>query len=215
MNLMFTSDKISFILAFSFVSCLLITDSFAQARGRPLVPTTRQAAPSREKVTIRRISGIGASGRAYTPEYNTDAKEHNTVRRTWARISVEYTTKADWINELEFRYYTLVQHPQTKNFYFFPGTVTYIDIAKGEHASTIFLSPSALKRYGAIKRIAVEIYSRGQLVAVESNPKDKQAWWRMVTALPNVKTKEGMLLNRAQTPFAFVAFNNYEMIKHK
>ncbi|MCA1810269.1 MAG: hypothetical protein LC725_12620 [Lentisphaerae bacterium] len=93
----------------------------------------------------------------------------------------------------------------------FPATVTYVDIPKGrDHISTVFLRPNTVIRYGAVERVAVEVHARGEIVAYASQPDDKTQWWRMQI---NARVLNGVLLNRAQTPFAFVAWDNYQAIK--
>lgn len=184
---------------------------WAQARpvGKAAVVAAAEQA-GKDLVFIRRITGVGQEGKARTPDYTVSPSE-NSRSKDWTRISVTYDTGSEWIDELEFRYTAVVKHPKTGVYTLFPCTVAYIDIPKGrDHVSTVFLRPNTVERYGELERVAVEIYSNGELLAGEGLPKDPPQWWR---GSLNVKTMPGVLLNRAQTPFAFVAWDNYETIK--
>ncbi len=169
------------------------------------------AEAGKDVVTIRKLTGLGPEGRAKTPEYAVSPSE-NSQTRDWVKITVTYDTESEWTDELEFRYTAVVKHPKTGAFTLFPCSVTYVDIAKGRnHMSTVFLSPKTVERYGGLDRVAVEIYAKGELAASAGLPDTPAQWWRL--PLSNVRTMQGVLLNRAQTPFAFVAWDNYETIK--
>ena len=169
------------------------------------------AETGKDVVTIRKLTGLGPEGRAPTPDYSVSPSE-NSRARDWAKITVIYDTESEWIDELEFRYTAVVKHPKTGAFTLFPCTVAYVDIAKGRnHMSTVFLRPNTVERYGALERIAVEIYSKGELLSSAGLPETPPQWWRL--PMTNVRTMPGILLNRSQTPFAFVGWDNYETIK--
>ncbi|MGI6087619.1 MAG: Amuc_1102 family pilus-like protein [Kiritimatiellia bacterium] len=178
-------------------------------------PAGRAAATAGEAekdvVVIRKLTGMGPEGKAKTPDYSVSPSE-NSRAKDWAKVTVFYDTETEWIDELEFRYTVVVKHPKTGAFTLFPCTVAYIDIAKGRnHMSTVFLRPNTVERYGELERIAVEIYSKGELLTAAGLPDTPPQWWRL--PMTNVRTMPGVLLNRSQTPFAFVGWDNYETIK--
>ena len=166
-------------------------------------------------VIIRKMDATGQNAKVKTPEFRNNVSEpllQQAMARDWARIAVQYETDAEWTDELEFRYMVLVKNPKTEAFTMFPATVTYIDIPKGKrHTSTVFLRPNTLERYGIVEWAGVKIYLKGKdtPVAVAQMPDDPRPWTAALT------TKEGVLLNRDQTPFALVAIDNYETIKPK
>ncbi|MBI3987056.1 MAG: hypothetical protein HY343_09060 [Lentisphaerae bacterium] len=144
-----------------------------------------------------------------TPEYSSDASESTGASKQWGRVSVKYDTAPEWADDLEFRYFVVVKNKDRQSV-MFTANMSYIEVAKGVHHSAVFLRPNTLERYGEIEQAAVEIYYKGELAASESTLKDdKSQWWRTA----KVKTLDGILLNRDQTPFAFVAWDNYETIK--
>ena len=88
----------------------------------------------------------------------------------------------------------------------FRSTVTYVNVAKGKHLSDMFLHPSTLARLGRVEQVAVVVKVKGAVVATESTAKTPN-WWDRFSPV------EGVLLNRAQTPFAFIEYDLYEQIK--
>lgn len=193
---------------------LSVSTSFAQARR--VTSSTTAVVPSaagKESVVIKKIDAIGPNAKVRTPEIKNDANEPPAQARDWARIMVQYETDSEWMDELEFRYMVMVKHPKTGAFTMFPCTVNYIDVPRNKrHVSTVFLRPATVERYGLVEWVGVKIYIKGKdaPVAVAQIPESDQRPWTAT-----VPTKEDVLLNRSQTPFALVAIDNYETIKPK
>ena len=205
---------LSILSAGALVFLFSVSEASAQARRvtpRPAgTGAAVQPAAGKEGVVIRKREATGPNAKVKTPEFKNDANEPQAQARDWARIAVQYETDAEWTDELEFRYMVLLKNPKTSAFTMFPATVTYVDIPKGKrHASTVFLRPATLERYGAVEWAGVKIYLKGEQVAVAQMPDDPRPW------TIEYKTREGVLLNRDQTPFALVAIDNYETIKPK
>ena len=206
------------------VPVFLFSVSRADAQARRATPRTARTGSSvqpaakaagKEGAVIRKMESTGPNTRVKTPKFNNNANEPQAKAENWARISVQYETDVEWTDALEFRYMVLVKHPKTSAFSMFPVAVTYIDIPKGKrHTSTVFLRPNTLKRYGNVEWAGVKIYLKGKdaPVAVAQMPNDPRPW---TAKLPKLTTKNGVLLNRDQTPFAQVAIDNYETIKPK
>jgi hypothetical protein len=196
---------------------LLSAEAWAQAR--PVVPPPSPTA--KERVEVRKPENLGTAARLRTPDYTvSSANDPNPVLRDWARVVVNFKTYSDWIDELEFRYYVQVQNSTTKAMRRFLGTFYYVDIPKGQnHLASVFLNPNAVQRYGDIVGIAVEVYCKGGLVAFAANPEGdlRAPWWRSATGPGGTTIKDvaGVLLERAQTPFAFVAYDAYVTAKPK
>ena len=60
-----------------------------------------------------------------------------------------------------------------------------------------------------VQAVAVLVNVQGRLVAMESLPNSNQRWWEQLAPT------EGLVLNRMQTPFAMLYFDDYEAIKPK
>ena len=179
--------------------------------GTPAAQGAPEAATARERVVIKKIEGIGTAARIKTPEYTVIVNDNNNpVIRDWARIQARFETEADWTDELVFHYYVQVRNPKTNKDMLFTGDFTYLDIPKGKnHLSTAFLRPTTLERYGDIVGIALEIEAKGEKVAVASLPESPSGWW----LLSKATKAPGVLLERSQTPFAFVAYDAYVTVK--
>ncbi len=198
---------LSLAVGFAFLA-LAAPEARAQAR-RASAPQPAAAA-AREKVVIKKIEGLGTAGRIKTPEYNVNVNETPPASRDWARVLLRFETESEWIDELEFRFYVQVRNQRTQTERRFPGTFTYLDIPRGKHhLVSVFLRPATVERYGDVVGVAVEVYARGELVAVSASPEAPQGWWRA----PTIKEVPGVLLERSQTPFALVAYDAYVTAK--
>lgn len=173
-------------------------------------------------VRIRRIDGLGTRGLMRTPNYRTDAAGGLKPPGQWVQITVYYDTEPEWVDELLFRYYVLTENTEDgqKKYSLFRNTVTYVDIERGRnHMSTVFLRPSAIKRYGKPVAIGVEVVYQGKVVdektekAIGTLPDGK--WWEHPNVVESkfVSIRDGYLLNRAQSPFALINIDDYEVIK--
>lgn len=152
----------------------------------------RKAAPVKEKTPVFRTAAPGQAA-ARQPD--------------WWRYVVEFETAPDWIDELEFIYYAYMKDQSNKGAeVMYRGTVTYVNIPKGRHFSDIFLHPSTLARLGSVEQVAVVVKARGAVVATDSTAKTPN-WWERFSPV------DGVLLNRAQTPFAFIDYDLFNAIK--
>jgi len=152
-----------------------------------------------------------------TQEINSPEYEVKRVRfegrttKQWFQIRTEYTTRPDWIDQADFRYYALLegkpQEPGDSPFTLLRGDVSYVNIERGRHESVVYMHPSTTRRFGDVERVAVLVYVRGQLVGMASDPESQQRWWEQLTP------QDGFILNRLETPFAMINFDNYEAIK--
>ncbi len=162
-------------------------------------------------LTIRKMD----SGKAKTPEYQV--KQGIAQRsRDWYKVEVIYDTETEWLDEVSFTYYVVVKAAKAtpgRNslFTLFKGDVTYINVERGRHKSDIYLHPSTIARFGEVERVAAVVNVGGRLVAMEGKPDGSvsQRWWEQLSP------QDGYLLNRMQTPFAMINFDDYEAIKQK
>ena len=143
-----------------------------------------------------------------TPVFKTAVQGQVPARQPdWWRVVVEYETAPAWIDELEFTYYAYIEDQTNKGTpLMYRGTVTYVNVAKGKHVSDMFLHPNTIARMGLVKQIAVVVKAKGAVVATESTATTPNWWDRFGPT-------DGVLLNRAQTPFAIIDYDMYEQIK--
>ncbi len=148
-------------------------------------------------------------------------KEKRDTQREWLEIEVEFEAqmkgKDDYINELEFAYSVYFDNGD-KARAIYTASVTHINIPKDETTfSSIYVSPTVLgKIFGKDKTVnpkdvwvAVEIKSQGALKGGDTNHKSSPPWWQSA----NAARMDGMLLNKSQTPFAFLWWDRYPEVR--
>ena len=175
------------------------------AAGTALAQTASAAGGGSDVLRIRKMAPVPGTK---TPVFRTaTASQASAKQPDWWRWMVEFETAPDWIDELEFTYYVYMKDQSNKGAeMMFRGTVTYVNVAKGRHYSDMFLHPSTLARMGRVEQVAVVVKAKGAVVATESTAQTAN-WWDRFAPI------DGVLLNRAQTPFAFVDYDLYEQIK--
>ncbi len=181
------------------------------AAGMALAQLAPSGAPSSSGAgssDIIRIRKPPRPEKVRTPIFRTAVQGQTIARQPeWWRAVVEYETKPDWIDELEFTYYVYMKDQSNKGAeVMFRSTVTYVNIAKGKHLSDVFLHPNTLERLGRVEQVAVVVKAKGAIVATESTAKTAN-WWDRFSPV------DGVLLNRSQTPFAFIEYDLFEAIK--
>lgn len=192
-------SKTSFGIAMIFALCLSALATWAQVP----VPGAGGPGPSSDVMRIRKMTPSTEK----TPIYTVRGSASSMRQPDWWRVVVEFETAPDWIDELEFTYYVYMKDQSNKNAeIMFRGAVTYVNVEKGKHMSDMFLHPSTVARLGRVEQVAVVVKARGAVVATESSAKTPN-WWDRFSPV------DGVLLNRAQTPFSFVDFDSYEAIK--
>jgi hypothetical protein len=184
------SAVLTTVLALAFASV-----SFAQ---------DAQPAPLGKVVDIRKIQG----GKVKTPEYKLLTGQAMARTRDWFQVTTQYETNPEWVDDVTFTYYILVKGKVAgAKFLLLRGEVTYVTIQKGKHLSDMYLHPSTLARYGDVERVGVVVSMQGRVVAMDSLPASNQRWWEQASPV------DGYVLNRMQTPFAMINFDDYEAIK--
>lgn len=199
--------------------------------GKPLVDKSRAvdeaggaAGSSSESVRIRKLIGAGRMVLEQTPEYKSNVARSAKPPSDWAQVVAVFDTAPDWIDELVFQFHvmTLKVEEGKKSYSLFRATVKCVDVEKGrEHLCGVYLRPSTLKRYGAVVASAVEISVGGRVLVdkTEIDPEQRtsfpEKWWTKpeVTESKSVTVRDGYLLERSQTPFAFINVDDFEVSK--
>jgi hypothetical protein len=142
--------------------------------------------------------------------------------KKWQVITIPYETAPDWIDELTVKFYALAvtRDPESgkKVFSLYKLTVKYSDVERGRsHKATAFLRPTAVKRYGNIFAVAAVFSIDGKVVAEASQEMERlpEQWWKnpRVVERPDVIVRTGYFLNRAQSPWSLINYDDYEVIK--
>lgn len=204
-----SSDRVRWILA----GCLGIMFVGGEVAGQVRTRPEPQASNGGPVAKIREITGLGARAVLKTP----DASRGRSVPRDWTELTVTFDTEPEWVDELGFHFYALVYDRKKDVYTLFKGTVTHTDIARGRnHMSGMFLRPAATARYGEVVAVAVECLHQGEVIDVKSDDrmlrtgaKLAKEWWKS----PQLAVKEGYIVPRSQTPFAFLSYDDYEPVK--
>lgn len=190
------------------LATLLVTTSLLW----PVTQVLAQAQPApRLPVSIRKVDGV----KAPTPIFAVKGASSQSTVKEWLRVFAEYDSEPDWIDELNFTFYVLVEanpakHKDVPRFSLFKGETSYIHVPLGKrHIADMFIHPNMLSRYGDIKQLAVEVRQAGRLVGQSGKPEPRDPWWNNFTPVENV------LMDRSQTPFSLVEIDNQEIIKPK
>ena len=159
----------------------------------------------------------------------------------WGLLEYTFDTLMPWTDNVVVNFYVLLDADKVKDrekdsprFSYMQLTLRYGDIAKGkDHKVCAVLLPAALQRYGFVTALGFEMtvndravysdqqFSNGSALAPtmkkawENNPKAKAKWWEIQQIVNNPLTtkRDGYLVDRAKTPFAVVAIDDYEMSK--
>ncbi len=183
------------------------------------MPAVGMSGKSLAPVKIRSIDGIGQRELVKTPEYSTSVSRGKASAGNWAPIVVTFETTPEWINELVFQYYVLCfnkasdRDPGRKEYTLFKGAVSHRDVARGKsRMSAMYLRPNTIARHGNVIAVAVEVLYNGEVIDLkseESGAKLPKEWWKS----PELTVKDGYLLNRQETPFAFINTDDFEAVK--
>ena len=200
-------SRLVVLLVASFVLTMSALPGFAQGQAKAALPGIKN---------IRLPTRLGNSVLVRTPEFDgkVRAPNRNPGNRRWAQFEVSYVTTDEWIDELTFTFYVMTQEPKTKSFHMFQTTVTYLDIAKGEHGAAVMLPPAAVMRYGEAISFGVEISANGQKIGASNVGKGGPNWWTKLDA-PGLKISNhsGYLQDRSKTPFGLTYIDAYEVVR--
>ena len=174
-----------------------------------------------EILRLKKFSGLANKNQVRTPDYKTGITRGVKPPRLWYELSVTYDTAPEWIGELTIQYVAMSVSVEdgVSAYSIFKTPVRYADIEQGRsHVGTAYLHPKAIKRYGDLVAVAVEILHNGTVIAEASDVANKRIpedWWKnaAVTESQATTIREGYLLDRARSPFALVNMDDYELIK--
>lgn len=194
-------------------------EAFAQARAASGSTKAAGAAAKAGGVPLK-IKQMTKTGNAcLVPSPDFDGKVRSPGRNSgqkkkWAMCEVEYATQPEWIDSATFTFHVLCVDDE-KVFHYHTASVTYLDIAKGDHGACVLLPPSTVARHGAPVAFGVEIEIDGKQIAFESEGMGKGSqWW---TKLDGIKGKlerhSGLLQDRSKTPFGLTFIDQYEAVR--
>jgi len=185
-------------------------------------PTAGSSASEEQIIRVRKFEGRGSRAMIQAPEYEARTSVTRSVKppSEWGMITLTYDSSPDWIDDLtvQFHALALTSEKGQRKYSLYTLTVRYGDIEKGRnHVATAFLRPQALKRFGELVAVAVEVTHDGKIIATESDEGTKlpEQWWKneAVTGSKDVTIRSGYLLDRSKSPFALINIVDQEVIR--
>ncbi len=176
------------------------------------VVTCAQAQQAGQELRVRRV-GVNLLRAPSVGSPGASEPRSPGAPKRWAQIETQFETRPEWIDELTFAYFVLVNTQDPREpFMLLSREVTYQLIPRGRpHHSWLYIHPHILDRHGAVEGVAVEIQHRGQVIATEaSSPAHLQQYrqWRQ-----QLTPRTGLLLLPEETPFSLFAPDQQQLIK--
>lgn len=191
-----------------------VSESQAQAAlKRPAAVRAETGTAGTGPVRIRQFTGQGPRALIKIPDVFGRGR---AAARDWVELQVVFDSEPEWMDEVTFQYYALLYDRVTGDYTFLRGLVLHVDVAKGKnHMSSAYIRPNTLARFGEVVAVAVEVLYKGEVVATQSEgklPKSQTLpvdWWKN----PKLVVKDGLILTKTQSPFAYVSYDDYEAVK--
>ena len=178
------------------IACLLGLEDAARAQGA--AGAFQITKLTKNLITTPQIAYTGAQ------QYTANQRE------PWLEVEVEFTSTADFTDDLTCRYFILI------NGKVLTGEVSHTNVASGKgHRSVMYVPPLVLTRFNAnrpvtptsVQNIAVQIVQGGAVKDEVSLTRAAAQWHAGLPQAP------GFLLNKNDTPFASLYWDRYEQIK--
>lgn len=200
---------VAFVIFAAMIVFLGVGSAYAQGvRAASGKSSSSKAAFRLKKLTEPKNSLVKSpefDGKVNRPDRN------NGKNKRWAAVEAEYVTTVDWVDEMTFTFHVLTEDSK-KEFHYFTTTVTYLDIAKGEHGACVMLPPAAVVRYGTPTALGVEVEAEGKQLGVEMTG-IKSPWWTQLDKIKKLERHSGYLQDRSKTPFGMTHIDEYEVVR--
>jgi hypothetical protein len=182
-----------------------------------------QAAPGSSVLRVRKFEALGGKTKVRTPIFQTSYSAPVQRQREWYQLVIRYETAPEWLDQLVVSYYvmTMTKVEGKPAYSLFKKRVTYRDIARGrDHMATVYLRPVDLLKYGQVVAAAAELSfntEQGEVTVPLQDTATRlpERWWSnpQVVESATVAVRDGLLLDRSQTPFSVINTDDYEVIQ--
>jgi len=193
------------------------------------------------KILIDQTPRTGQSALMFAPSLAGPSQIGQCYKkpRQWIVLETKYTTfgsdkpPSRFLPQLTFTWHVLLETKSAKenkgnpekltDFSYFSTSITYFNIPRGSHASSVVLPPSYVEHYGEAKAVGFTVTNENgdELAACSQSEvqgiKSDTKWWdddTIMNALgkdgkPRIERRQG-LLDRSKTIWALVNPNDYE-----
>jgi len=127
--------------------------------------------------------------------------------KPWARLLADFSSQPAWADGIAFYYDILVAKGEDMRV--LSGTARYSNVKRGNHSAVLYMSPSAVERFGvpvaAFVRSSYKDEPSGELEwkSPEGGSRAPQGWERQVQRYP------GQLMPISFTPFVATEYGKY------
>lgn len=172
-----------------------------------------QQVPVEQLIRLEEVS----SDMVRTPEFDYRVRGMSTRkdgRKEWLQVKVSYRTAKEWTDDITITFYAVLEGDEddlprgseTRNM--FTGTVSYVNVPKGDHQATMYLDPDTAERYGDVIALAALVTIDGRSAGNPlMEPRAQRPWWEEQTPVAYP------LLNRSETPWGLVEMDQHNTIK--
>lgn len=209
------------------------------ARAAAAEESSDESSEKEGRVLIEQFPRLGRSCRLMAPSLAGASMIGQCYKkpREWIVIETKYQTDARWTDQLTFTWHVLLETKSASEkttaaeraklapYSYFTTSITYYNIPRGSHASSVCLHPSYLERFGEPKAVGIVVTSKsGEVIAGDSASEIKgikagtQFWEddKIMNAQgpndrPMIERRQG-LLDRSKTIWALVNPNDYELV---
>lgn len=213
-----TRAPVAWVLRAGMTVVLTVAAAVVFAQGNP--PAAKPA--NTAAIKIKKITGTGNQAQIRSPEFRSSSGSNpEKPPKDWVQVLVNFEVDTrsdrDWVDELTFQYFVIAKSPDLKPpFSIYKLTVNYRDVEPGKgHKAAVYLRPAAVKRFGPVVAVAVQVTLNGKVVAEDDETTIKLAekWWTNPKVLedPSMIVREGYLMDKYLTPFALVNVDDYEV----
>lgn len=161
-----------------------------------------------------------------SPIFSTGGKDKNFKPKDWLEIEASFKVQmspeppSKTAERILVKWYVAVKHPEKSGaFLLLTKDVTHVNVPLNEDIfSSVYLSPASVRRLtggdragkSTVELVGYEILVNGEKVAQETN-KSKVGWWN--AASDKISRSDSVpLLNKMETPFAFLWWDRYAEI---
>jgi len=190
----------------------------------PEVPVSSYKTAS-AKLSLEKIAFEIKRDSSASIQVSTVTAQSAKRKMEWGKIRLDYISRLPWTDEVQVKIWVLLFNREGKKrgklsqnlFTVLTETSSYLNVPEGKgNSSVYFIHPDTLNRYGEVKQIHVELWSKGileskmdQIISKKnmSNKLNLKDWWMRFQPI------NSQLFLPLYTPFAFDKDNPSSAVK--
>jgi len=138
-------------------------------------------------------------------KFRVESSQAQGGGKTWLRLLADFSSAPAWADGITFYYDVLLL--QGTDYRVISGTARYSNVKRGNHSAVLYMSPSAVERFGAPVAASVRSSYRdepsGEISWTEAGKNPPDGWAKEFQRYPN------QLLPITLTPFVATEYGRY------